>query len=101
MKILRWFENKKEGSALIGSVSVQMERPAMEFRDLLVFQKGGIRWVSPPSKQFKTKNGETKYSVYWKWVDPDQHREFQKAVLEALDEHTGKKPAKEDEPPPF
>ena len=82
IKDLRKFEK----NTLRGFFTVLIEPTGLEIRDLTLHEKNGNRWFNMPSRPYEDENGDTKYSYIIFFPDKDRARQFQKAVLKALDE---------------
>lgn len=83
MKITR-FQALNKGNT-IGFFSFEMN--GLYFNDCAVLRsKTGGYFVSPPSRKYE-KDGQTKYSNYWGFVDKAKYEEFQKKIISELEPH--------------
>ena len=70
----------------------------MEIRDISVYEKNGGRWFSLPSKPYKNKEGEDKWSPYIGFPEKKDYERFMDALGEAFKEHTMPEQVEEDLP---
>ena len=69
------------------SCSIYVKPWDLEINDLTVFQQGVNKWVSFPRKKYETNTGETKYSDYLAFRDPQKMTRLRKLVLDAVDDY--------------
>ncbi|MDP2652201.1 MAG: hypothetical protein Q8O94_03625 [bacterium] len=89
IKILEYKEVNK--GALVGSLSVYVEKMKLEIRNITVFNKGGKRWIAMPSRAFEA-DGKQCYYAFIKFPDRAISDAFQAQVLAALDEYLAVSP---------
>jgi len=92
IKILGYKEVNK--GAILGSVSIQIEKWSLTINRITVFQKDNRRWISMPSESFE-KDGEKKYFPLVKFDEREVMDRFSRHVLESLDEYLLKLNAQE------
>ena len=49
-------------------------------------EKNGKKWIGLPARPYEDENGKTTWALILKF-DDDYNKKFQKATLEALDQH--------------
>jgi hypothetical protein len=78
------FRSRVSGS-LLGFANIEVEKWSLEIRNIKLFMKNGRRWISMPSYEFTTVDGETKYASYLVFLEPSHMSIFQDKVIEAID----------------
>jgi hypothetical protein len=73
--------------ALLGFVSIEMLHNTQEIRDLTVFRKDGRMWFNLPQREYKNKDGETKYYSLVGYSDKGRYEAFMVALHEAFKEY--------------
>ncbi len=81
---------KYEKNTLRGFLTIRMTNIGAEIRDLTLHQKNGKRWVSLPAKPYEKEDGSQGWSYIIKFYDEERGKQFQDAVLGALDIYDGK-----------
>ena len=84
---------KFEKNTLKGFLTIFMSNIGLEVRDATLHEKEGKRWIGFPAKPYQDEAGDTKYSYIIKFTDKAKWEQFQKATLEALDNHNHEKTA--------
>jgi hypothetical protein len=74
----------------MGILSIKVPKwGSLIIRDLCLFQKGGQKWISFPSRPYE-EDGKKKYFHYLQFEDANMMSDFQKKILQALDEYLSK-----------
>ena len=74
-------------NTLRGFLTIRLTGIGLEIRDLTLHEKNGKRWVSLPAKPYEKEDGSQGWSYIIKFYNEERGRQFQKAVLEALDKY--------------
>lgn len=90
---------KFEKNTLRGFLTVLLHPSGIEIRDITLHEKNNTRWVNMPSRPYQDEDGSTKYSYIIYFPNKDRAKQFQNAVLTALDKFQPQGNAPDD--PPF
>jgi len=74
-------------NTLRGFFTARLTGVGLEIRDMTLHQKNGKRWVSMPAKPYEKEDGGQGWSYIVKFYDDALGKQFQKAVLQALDSY--------------
>ena len=89
IKVVKFQEYRK--NTLMGFFDVQLDNVGLEIRGCTVHQKGKSRWVGLPAKPYEDEDGTKKWSRIIDFYDEGRGKQFQKAVLQALDAYLADK----------
>lgn len=76
-----------EKNTLKSFLSVRLTNAGLEIRDMTLHEKNGKRWIQLPSKPYQKDDGSQGWSYIVKFYHEARGKQFQKAVLEALDSY--------------
>ncbi len=82
-----------EKNTLKGFIDLRLTTIGLEIRQASLHEKAGSRWISLPSKPYQDADGTQKWSYILKFYDEAKSKQFQKAVIQALDKYKGKRDA--------
>jgi len=76
-------------NTLLGYATINVPKWGdLELYDIAYCQKDGRRWVNFPSKAY-VKDGETKYSTYYRFKERANYDKFCKSIKEAIEKKIG------------
>lgn len=85
VEIVSWKKYSK--NTLRGFLTIRLTNVGLEIRDMTLHQKNNSRWMSLPAKPYKKEDGTQAWNHIVKFYDEARGKQFQKAVLEALDNY--------------
>lgn len=90
----------KDPKKIIGYVSFNLIKLKMFFNDCPVIRKneGGF-FVASPSRAYKNKEGEDKYSQYWGFIDRGYSEVFQEKIMMELEDFWRENPQQQSSQP--
>jgi hypothetical protein len=71
-------------NTLLGYATIYVPKWDLDLYDIAYCQKDGRRWVNFPSKVY-AKDGETKYSSYYRFRERINYDKFCKSIKEAIE----------------
>lgn len=80
------FRSYSSGS-LVGFATLYVPKWGVVVKDISVFNKEGNRWISFPSREFVSKEGEKAYNPYIKFRSKDHHEAFNLLAIKAIDDY--------------
>ena len=83
IEITEWRSFQK--NTLQGFVTIHLPDIGLEIRDATLHVKNAKQWIGLPSKPYKAKDGSEKWSYIVGFPIKDDHWNFQRAALTALD----------------
>lgn len=82
--------------SLLGYADLFSPKMGLEITGCSLHSKDGKKWLNLPQKEFKDKDGATKYAAVIKFRNADHGKAFAKLALDAVE-----KKAAEGSPPPM
>jgi hypothetical protein len=83
IECLRYISINK--GTLLGYADLWVEKMGIEIFGCSLHQKDGRRWVNLPSREYKDKNGETKYQSIIRFRNKSFYERFCKKAKEAIE----------------
>ena len=74
-------------NTLQGFLTMLLPDAGLEIRDATLHEKNGKQWIGLPSKPYKAKDGSEKWSYIVGFPIKEDHWNFQRAALAALDHY--------------
>lgn len=74
-----------EKGALQGFADLYVEKWGLELNGCSLYMRDGQRWINLPSKEYKDKEGETKYSPAVRFRDKEHFQAFAEKAKAAID----------------
>ena len=105
IEIIKYKPHQK--GALLGFVDFYVPKMGLEIYGSSIYQKDGRKWVNLPTKEYKNKDGENKWSFVVRFREKEHSTAFSKAILEAVDrwildnQDTNTQPEDSDDGVPF
>ena len=78
---------KAQKDSRLGYADLSFGNPTLTLKGFTLWQKDGRRWLSPPSQQYKNRDGETKYAWTAFYDDKEVQKKFLDAARNAVDVH--------------
>jgi hypothetical protein len=93
------FRSYVKGS-MLGFANFYVPKMGLEIYGCSLWQKDGSRWVNLPSREYKDKEGNTKFSPALRFRDKEHYEGFINAAKEAIDVWIKANPSAHKEPEP-
>jgi len=78
--------------ALQGSACCEIVKWHLQINDIAIFQSGGRRWITLPSRKIEREGEKIAYFPHIRWTDRDIDNRFQATFFAALDEWKAQNP---------
>lgn len=93
------FKRLNKGN-LQGFADIYVDKWDLELFGLALYMKDGKRWVSFPSREYHTQEGEKKYLNHYRFRDKENYNRFQEGCKAAIDKWCKENPEQPQQSPP-